>query len=79
MASISSTFDADFTPAAGSFSLSCSGGPVRLVRKNPPQTVYALVGDIQADQAVVVDNPSADCVYQVKKLGNVAATFSANQ
>mgnify|MGYP000160787162 CR=1 FL=1 len=79
MASLSSTFDSDFTPAAGSFSLSCTGGPIRLVRKNPPLTSYAVVGDVQSETAVVVDNPSADCVYQVKKIGNSSATFSANQ
>ncbi len=44
MASLSSTFDSDFTPAAGSFSLSCTGGPIRLVRKNPPLTSYAVDG-----------------------------------
>jgi hypothetical protein len=76
MASLTTSTDTDFTPAAGDFLIQVKGS-VQLVRKNSATPAFQLVQSI-INAAVVVSNPVAGAVYQLTSMqGSAAAALAA--
>jgi hypothetical protein len=76
MASLTTSTDTDFTPAAGDFNVQVIGS-VQLVRKNSAGAPFALVQSI-INGAVVVSNPVAGAVYRLTSMqGSAAAALAA--
>ncbi len=76
MASLTTSTDTDFTPAAGDFLVQVKGS-VQLVRKNGAAAAFQLVQSV-INNAVIVSNPIAGAVYQVTSMqGSAAAALAA--
>ena len=76
MAALTTTANADFTPAVGDFLAQSTGAPADLVRKNATGAAFAFVGRVEAGAAVIVSNPIAGAIYQLQATG---ATVRADQ
>lgn len=63
MASLVSAVDTEFTPAAGDFIISVTGGSATLLRKNAAANVFSAVGS-GITGALVCSNPIAGAVYK---------------
>jgi hypothetical protein len=64
MATIASAVNTVFTPAVGSFVAQCTGGQVRIDRRNTSGAAWTTVGFIDFGTSVIVDNPVSGCQYQ---------------
>jgi len=78
MATLTSAFDTDFTPAVGDFILQVTGGSCQLLRKNTSGAAFALVQTL-TNCAVVVSNPIAGAVYRVTAPRPTGMTVQADQ
>lgn len=77
MATLVSTLGTEFTPSAGDFIASSSGGPSLLMRKNTSTSPYAMVGMVSG--AIVVSNPVAGAVYRFDSYQGSTPTVQADQ
>lgn len=78
MATLVSAVNTTFTPAVGTFDVQCTGGDVRLDRRNTAGAAWAIVGNISNGQCFVVDNPVGSVQYQFVTLSG-SPTVQADQ
>lgn len=65
MTTLCNAVNTTFTPAVGSFNVQvASGGVACLEREQTSGAGWAAVGNVQAGQAFVVDNPVSGAVYR---------------
>jgi hypothetical protein len=65
MASLTTSLNTEFTPAAGTFDVQVTGGSAALLRKNSSSAAFTEVRGGPIIGAVVVDNPVAGAVYKL--------------
>lgn len=79
MATLTSTLDTDFTPAAGDFIISVKDGPINFTRQNSAGAPRVSLGFI-ANDAKIVSNPVAGAIYRFSSVAwATTATVQADQ
>jgi hypothetical protein len=76
MATIASAINTSFTPAAGDFIASITGGSANLMRRNTSSSPWALVQPF-SNGALVISNPVAGADYMF--VSNDQAVVQADQ
>jgi hypothetical protein len=81
MASLTTSFNATFTPAASDFIVQVTGaGPAELQRKNSSGVTEWPPGDVLMPGAYTISNPVAGAVYRfVKVAGDPVVLVAADQ
>ena len=64
MATLTTSLDSAFTPAAGDFVVQATGGTVALERRNTSGAAWVEVGRITGNAAPIVSNPVAGVQYR---------------
>jgi hypothetical protein len=64
MTTLATALKTAFTPTATEFSVQVIGGSIELLRKQTSGATLVSVGQIK-DQAVIVQNPTSGCVYEM--------------
>lgn len=78
MATLTSSLNTEFTPAASDFIAQSTGGDVALLRKNTSGAVFTQVGILSAGVSYICANPVAGAVYKALS-ANGNPTFQADQ
>ncbi|MEJ7932567.1 hypothetical protein WG922_21535 [Ramlibacter sp. AN1015] len=79
MATLTSSLNTAFTPAAGDFIVQCSAGTASLERRNTSGAGWVRVGEITGNNAFIVSNPVAGAQYQFVAVGSGTPTVQADQ